>query len=154
MAVRLLISSNERVSIAKLCFQNFYLEYSCFWTMVLRKTLRITWTAKRSNQSVIKEINHEYSLEGLMLNWSYNTLATWYERLTHWKKTLIWERLKAEWEGDSREMRWLVFITNSVEVSLSKVCVTVKDKEAWSAIFIGVSKSWTWANWSQKATKQ
>ena len=61
-----------------------------------RRLLRFPWTARRSNQSILKEINPEYSLEGLML-----TLATWYEELTHWKRPWCWERLKAG-EGDGR----------------------------------------------------
>ena len=67
-----------------------------------RKLLRVLWTARRSNQSILKEISPEYSLEGLMLNWSSNTLATWCEELTHWKRPWCWERLKAEGEGDDR----------------------------------------------------
>ena len=63
-----------------------------------RRLLRVPWTAKRSNQSILKEISPEYSLEGLMLN----TLATWLEELTHLKRPWCWERLKAEGEGDDR----------------------------------------------------
>ena len=63
-----------------------------------RRLLRVPWTARRSNQSILKEISPEYSLEGL----NSNTLATWCEGLTHWKRPLCWERLKAGGEGDSR----------------------------------------------------
>ena len=66
-----------------------------------RRLLRVPWTARRSNQSILKEISPEYSLEGLMLNWNSNTLATWCEELTHWKRPWCWERLKAG-EGDDR----------------------------------------------------
>ena len=55
----------------------------CFWTMVLEKTLESPWTARRSKQSILKEISPYYSLQGLMLNWNSNTLATWFEELTH-----------------------------------------------------------------------
>ena len=65
-----------------------------------RRLLRVPWTAKRSNQWVLKEISPEYSLEGLMLN--FNTLTTWYEELTHWKRPWCWERLKARGEGGDR----------------------------------------------------
>ena len=69
----------------------------CFWTVVLEKALeRVPWTARRSNQSIRKEIGPEYSLEGSMLK--LQTLATWWEELTHW----CWERLKAGGEGDDR----------------------------------------------------
>ena len=67
-----------------------------------RRLLRVPWTARRSNQSILKEINSEYSLKGLMLSRSFNTLATWCEELTHWKKPQCWERLKAGEERDDR----------------------------------------------------
>ena len=67
-----------------------------------RRLLRAPWTARRSNQSILKEISPEYSLEGLMLCWSSNTLVTWCEELTHWKRLWCWERLKARGEGDDR----------------------------------------------------
>ena len=67
-----------------------------------RRLLRFPWTARRSNQSILKEISPEYSLEGLMLSWNSNTLATWCEELTHWKRLWCWERLKAGGEGDNR----------------------------------------------------
>ena len=67
-----------------------------------RRLLRVPWIARRSNQSILKEISPEYTLEGLMLSWNSNTLATWYEELTHWKRPWFWPRLKAEGEGDDR----------------------------------------------------
>ena len=72
----------------------------CFRTVMLEKTLEIPWTARRSNQSILKEISPEYSLEGLMLK--LNTLATWCEEWAHWKRPWCWERLKAGGEGDNR----------------------------------------------------
>ena len=69
----------------------------CCW----RRLLRVPWTARRSNQSILKEVSPEYSLEGLMLKFKLNTLATWCEELTHWKRPWWWERLKAG-EGDDR----------------------------------------------------
>ena len=66
------------------------------------RLLRVPWTARRLNQSILKEIIPEYSLEGLKLNWNSNTLATWCEELTHWKRPWCWERLKAGGEGDNR----------------------------------------------------
>ena len=62
----------------------------------------VPWTARKSNQSILKEISPEYSLEGLMLKLKLNTLATWCEELTHWKRPWCWERLKAGGEGDNR----------------------------------------------------
>ena len=64
--------------------------------------LRVPWTARRSNQSFLKEINPEYSLEGLMLKLKLQYLATWCEELTHWKRPWCWERLRAGREGDDR----------------------------------------------------
>ena len=72
----------------------------CFRTVVLG-LLRIPWTARRSNQSILKEISPVCSLEGLCWSWNSNTLATWCEELTHWKRPWCWERLKAG-EGDDR----------------------------------------------------
>ena len=68
-----------------------------------RRLLRVPWTARRSNQSILKEISPKYSLEGQMLKLkSSNTLATWCEELTHMKRPWCWERLRARWEGDDR----------------------------------------------------
>ena len=70
-----------------------------------RRFLRVPWTARRSNQSILKEISPEYSLEGLMLKWNSNTLATWYEELTDLKRPWCWERLKVGGEGWQRMRR-------------------------------------------------
>ena len=67
-----------------------------------RRLLRVPWTAGRSNQSILKEISSEYSLEGLMLKLKLNSLATWCEELTHWERPWGWERLQAGGEGDNR----------------------------------------------------
>ena len=72
----------------------------CFQIMVLEKTLRVPWTARRSNQSILKEINPEYSLEGMMLKLQYFGYHLFGKELTHWKRPWCWERLKAKgWEG-------------------------------------------------------
>ena len=76
------------------------------------RLLRVPWTARRLNQSILKEIIPEYSLEGLKLNWNSNTLATWCEELTHWKRPWCWERLKAGGEGDNRGWDgWMASLT-------------------------------------------
>ena len=67
-----------------------------------RRLLRVPWTARRSNQSILKEISPECSLEDWCWSWNSNTLATWFEGLTHWKRPWCWERLKAGGEGDDR----------------------------------------------------
>ena len=76
-----------------------------------RRLLRVPWTARRSNQSILKEISPEYSLEGLMLNWNSNTLATWYEELTHLKRPWFWERVKTGGGGDDRGWDWMASLT-------------------------------------------
>ena len=68
-----------------------------------RRLLRVPWTARRSDQSILKEINPEYSWRDWCWSWSFNTLATWYEEPTHWKRPWCWERLKAGREGDDKD---------------------------------------------------
>ena len=75
-----------------------YFELWCW-----RRLLRVPWTARRSNQPILKEISPEYSLEGRCWSWNSNTLATWYEELPNWKRPWCWERLKAGGKGDDRE---------------------------------------------------
>ena len=77
-----------------------------------RSLLRVPWTARLSNQSILKEINSEYSLEGLMLKQILQFLATWCDELTHWKRPWCWERLKAEGEGEDRGWDdWMASLT-------------------------------------------
>ena len=77
-----------------------------------RRLLRAPWTARRSNQFILKEISPEYSLEGLMLSWNSNTLATWCKGLTHLKRPWCWERLKVGAEGDGRGWDgWMASLT-------------------------------------------
>ena len=78
----------------------------CFKLWCWRRLLRVPWSTRRSNQSILKEINSEYLLEGLMLKLSFNTLATWCKEPTHWKRSWCWERLRAGGEGDDRG--WMV----------------------------------------------
>ena len=77
-----------------------------------RRLLRVPWTARRSNQSILKESNPEFHWKDLCWSWNSNTLATWCEELTHWKRSWCWKRLKAEGEGDNRGQDvWMASLT-------------------------------------------
>ena len=94
--------SSSPVWMWELDHEGWMLKNWCFWIVVLRRLLRVPWTARRSNQSILKEINPGYSLEGRMLSWGSNILATWCEEPIHWKRPWCWERLKARGEGNER----------------------------------------------------
>ena len=108
--------------------------------------MRVTWTARRSNQSILKEVNPEYSLEGLMLKLKLQYFGHLMGRADSMEKNLMLGKIEGRRRSGRRRTRWLDGITDSMDMGLSKIREMVKDGESWPAAVHGVTKSQTRQN--------
>ena len=109
-----------------------------------RRLLRVLWTARRSNQSILKEINSEYSLEELMLRLKLQYFGHLMQRDNSLEETLMLGKIEGRRRTEGQRMRWLDIITDSMDMNFSKLQKILKDRETWRVAVHVIEKSWTW----------